>query len=125
MTAVKHFTPAEANRTLPLVKRIVADILETGNQIRTLTANPAQGAANNEYETRKLVAELESLMRELEQLGCQYKDWNFKVGLVDFPAVIDGQEVLLCWRSDEPEILHYHGINEGYVGRKAIPQALV
>jgi len=125
MTAVKHFTPADANRTLPLVKRIVADILETGSKIRNLTANPSKVAASNEFEMRKLVAELESLMRELEQLGCQYKDWNFKVGLVDFPAVIDGQEVLLCWRSDEPEIMHYHGLNEGYVGRKAIPTALV
>jgi hypothetical protein len=125
MTAVKHFTPADANRTLPLVKRIVADILETGTQIRKLTATPSKVAASNEFEMRKLVSELESLMRELEQIGCQYKDWNFKVGLVDFPAVIDGQEVLLCWRSDEPEILHYHGVNEGYVGRKAIPEALV
>ena len=125
MTAVKHFTPAEANRTLPLVKRIVEDILETGSQIRNLTANPSKVCAKNEFEMRKLVSELESLMRELDQLGCQYKDWNFKVGLVDFPAIIDDQEVLLCWRSDEPEIMHYHGLNEGYVGRKALPGALV
>ena len=125
MTASKHFTPAEANRTLPLVRKIVEDILETGTQIRNLTANPSKVCAKNEFEMRKLVSELESLMRELDQLGCQYKDWNFKVGLVDFPAVIDDQEVLLCWRSDEPEIMHYHGLNEGYVGRKALPGALV
>jgi hypothetical protein len=123
MNATKHFTRAEANRTLPLVSRIVADILETGSQIRRLTAH--REGMDSEYEIRKLVAELESLTRELEQLGCQYKDWNFAMGLVDFPALVNGEEVLLCWRSDEPEILHYHGTNEGYIGRKPIPGTLL
>ena len=125
MNATKHFTPAEANRTLPLVQRIVADILETGSQIRGLTSSKDTMFPGREVEIQKLVADLASLMRELERLGCQYKDWNFTMGLVDFPSVIGGEEVLLCWRSDEPEILHYHGLNEGYVGRKPIPEPLL
>jgi hypothetical protein len=42
------------------------------------------------------------------------------MGLVDFPAMIDGEEVLLCWRSDEPEVLYYHGLEDGFAGRKKI-----
>lgn len=116
---MKHFTVAQAQRTLPLVKRIVADILATANRLR----NP--DAKRNEAEKRKLVADLESLVKELEQVGCQYKDWDFKLGLVDFPAMIDGEEVLLCWRSDESEIRWYHSYNGGYAGRRPIPEALL
>ena len=55
------------------------------------------------------------------QLNQIYKDWNFTVGLVDFPFVIEGADVYLYWRSDEDEIKFYHSIEEGYSGRKPIP----
>jgi hypothetical protein len=64
-------------------------------------------------------------MKELEALGCFYKDWNFDLGLVDFPALIDGEEVLLCWRSDEPEVRWYHPLDGGYSGRKPIPENII
>ena len=66
---------------------------------------------------------LKELHAELEELGCEYKDWNFTIGLVDFPAIIEGREVLLCWRSDEEHITHYHGYLEGYAGRTILPAA--
>lgn len=65
---------------------------------------------------------MQALFDELEELGCFYRDWNFEKGLVDFPAIIDGQEVLLCWRSDEPELLYYHDYAAGFAGRKPIPR---
>ena len=119
MSAGKQFTVAEAQRTLPLVRRIVADILATAGCLRDPETK------RNSAETRRLVAQLESLMKELEQLGCQYKDWDFSIGLVDFPSVINGEDVLLCWRSDEPEIRWYHSYNGGYAGRRPIPADLV
>ena len=72
-----------------------------------------------------LQAQIELLMMELEDLGCFYKDWNFQIGLVDFPAVIDGKEILLCWRSDEEKLQWYHGLDDGYAGRKLIPEKLL
>jgi hypothetical protein len=60
-------------------------------------------------------------MKELEEIGCSYKDWSFELGLVDFPSIIDGKEVLLCWRSDEESVKYYHGLLEGFAGRKPIP----
>ncbi len=120
MAAGRYFTPKEANRTLPLVKRIVVDILETGGRIREMAEGLGK-AAREDPGVRKQIDALHDLFEELDALGCSYKDWSFSVGLVDFPAVIDGQEVELCWRSDEPEIAYYHG-PEGYAGRKPIPE---
>jgi hypothetical protein len=121
MNAPRHFTQAEAQKTLPLVRQIVADILAVGGRIRALKSHGDH--AHRHEELRKESARLEALLDELRQIGCQYKDWDFKMGLVDFPAVIDGKEVLLCWRSDEPEIKWYHGYMDGYAGRKPIPAA--
>ena len=111
------FTRSDAERTLPLVRQIVADVLETAKKIRKLDKD-ADGD-----ELPGLEAELEEHLRELESIGCFYKDWNFSVGLVDFPAEIDGQTVFLCWRSDERELAWYHPIEEGYRGRRPLPNA--
>ena len=122
ITEVKYFTQSEAKKTLPLVKRIVKDILEYSFQLKTISDSMGGDISGN-LEAEKLLSELNSFMKELEVIGCYYKDWSFSVGLIDFPAVIDGEEVFLCWRSDEEDILHYHGVNEGYAGRKLIPDA--
>ncbi len=119
-TSVKYFTPEEARKTLPLVKQIVRDILNKGCQIRTIV-DKLNGNIEINDELQYLIEEMEAYINELKEIGCYYKDWNFLIGLVDFPSIIDGKEVYLCWKSDEEDILYYHGINEGYAGRKIIP----
>ena len=116
----KYFTPAEAERTLPLVSRIVEDILNLGHEIRSLTTMVGEQAPDNP-QIQELMEQLQSYLTELEEVGCFYKDWNFSIGLVDFPTVIDEKEVFLCWRSDEDAIRYYHEIDAGYAGRKLIP----
>ncbi len=116
----KYFTPAEATKTLPLVKKIVEDILDTSRSMRQLLVSDEQDEQEH-HEFSVLRSRLESYMSELEELGCFFKDWNFTIGLVDFPARINDEEVLLCWRSDEPELTHYHSVQAGYMGRKRIP----
>ena len=124
MAKPRLFTPVEANRTLPLVRRIVEDILVAGRRAKALHAEHGNRATTVPDFQRQL-AEMEELMKELEGIGCSFKDYNFEIGLVDFPAVIDGQDVLLCWRSDEPEVRFYHGITAGYAGRRPIPDHLL
>ena len=114
----KIFTIEEANCRLPLVRHIVEDILSKGRKTKALGLMQSTPSVQGEREA--LIEEIEKLIRELEELGCYFKDWNFEVGLVDFPAVIDGTEVLLCWRSDEPRIEWYHGFEDGYASRKPI-----
>ena len=119
----KYFTPQQASKRLPLVKKIVNDILQKGKALRVLLEK-SKGQQLPE-ECAILQDEIEELMKELEVLGCFYKDWNFEIGLVDFPAIINDQEVLLCWRTDEKNIRWYHGIEDGYAGRKLIPENLL
>jgi hypothetical protein len=118
---VKYFSPADANKTLPLVKKIVKDILDYSFELKTIT-DSINGDIENNREAQNLISEIRGFMKELEEIGCFYKDWNFSAGLVDFPAIIDNEEVYLCWKSDEDKILYYHGINDGYRGRKLIPE---
>ena len=119
-TDLKYFTPSEAKKTLPLVKKIVKDILDTSREMR-LIADEIGSSVENDPRIRKLADNIESFMVELEEIGCFFKDWNFSIGLVDFPSIIDGKEVFLCWRSDEDDIRFYHELEAGFAGRKPIP----
>lgn len=120
-TETKIFTPAEANKTLPLVRHIIKDVLNTAREMRLL-AEDIDEHIQDDPQIKKMVAQVNSFLNELEELGCFYKDWNFTIGLVDFPSVINGQEVLLCWRSDEDSVSYYHDYESGYSGRKPIPE---
>lgn len=120
-TDVKYFSQQEAQKTLPLVRQIVRDILNNAFQIKTI-ADSLGGKFEDSEEIQQLASQVDSFMRELDEIGCSYKDWNFQIGLVDFPSIIDGEDVLLCWRSDEDAIRFYHSVEEGFAGRKSIPQ---
>ena len=117
MTAKRYFTPDEANHMLPLVRVIVRDILEKGNDLRAL-GTEGRGVSPR---FQKAMAEITAFVAELEELGCFYKDIGFQTGLVDFPALINGQEIYLCWQSDEETIVHYHRHDEGFAARRRIP----
>ena len=120
----KYFTPDEANRTLPLVRKIVKDILSYSYELKSIS-DSIDGDLEENSEAQKLISEIKGFMKELEEIGCFYKDWNFSIGLVDFPAIIDDEEVYLCWKSDEEKIIYYHGINDGFRGRKLIPEYVI
>jgi hypothetical protein len=121
MIETKYFTPAEARKTLPLVRKIVKDILDTTREMRLL-ADDLNGKVEEDPQIQKLAHDVNGFMNELEEIGCFYKDWNFTIGLVDFPAIIDGNEVMLCWKSDEDDIRYYHDMGAGFAGRKLIPR---
>jgi hypothetical protein len=116
----KYFTPAEAKKTLPLVKLIVKDIIDSARDMRLL-AEELENNAEKDPRVIKFMDDINRYLKEIEDLGCFYKDWNFSIGLVDFPSVIHDKEVLLCWRSDEDDITYYHEPDAGYQGRKPIP----
>lgn len=123
------FTREEAVRTLPLVRRIVEDILKTAERLRSLNG-PERGLRREDEGKTKVSRDrsaLEAALREhfseLAEIGCFYKDWSFSTGLVDFPSELNGEIVFLCWRSDEPELAWYHPVEEGYRGRRPLPGA--
>ena len=122
----KTFTPEEANKTLPLVRRIVEDIARTSREwnaarekrLDVLQEGRADRARELESQAEELCFQIEDYVRELEQLGCISKDPLR--GLVDFPARLGGRTVFLCWRLGEAEVLHWHELDAGYRGRQPL-----
>jgi len=122
----KYFTLAEALRALPLVKRIAADVQSTQAQRLRLHAELSAGLSQlssvqqdrlqNDFE--HATDRLESLIEELAKIGVQLKDPSR--ALLDFPALCEGREVLLCWKADEETITHWHEVEGGFAGRKSV-----
>lgn len=64
--------------------------------------------------------QLQDLINEVQEYGCVVKDLD--IGLLDFPTTFHGREVYLCWKLGEPAIEYWHGVDEGFAGRKEIDQ---
>ena len=124
MMIEKFFTPKEANQILPDIKKIVDEILLKANEARILMTTP-DPLNERQGKLQELDAQIKALMGQLEDMGCHYKDWNFEIGLVDFPAIIHGQEALLCWRSDELQVEWFHGYDDGFAGRRPVTRELI
>ncbi len=122
----RFFSFEEANRTLPLVRRIVRDIVDRHQELAPAVARyrgliPAD---REQEDGRRLRAEIEeaaaaidALVEELHELGCRFKGFD---GLVDWYSYYAGRPVFLCWKLDEPEIAFWHQLDAGYVGRQPI-----
>ena len=80
---------------------------------------PDRRAAELEHEALALAAEIAGYERELAQLGVRCTDHG--AGLVDFPAVLDGRPVELCWRLGEPAVQYWHEIGAGSASRRPLP----
>jgi hypothetical protein len=127
------FTVDQANRTLPLVSRIVEDIVDVHTRWRErileldLLASTARAEepdprlAELEREVQGLAREIESFERELGELGISLKDR--RLGLVDFPSEMDGRRVWLCWCLGEPSIQYWHEVDAGFSGRQPLVPA--
>ena len=63
---------------------------------------------------------LRETISEVQEFGCVIKD--LEIGLLDFPTLFRGREVYLCWKLGEPCISYWHGVDEGFAGRKEIDQ---
>jgi hypothetical protein len=79
--------------------------------------------AKRKAEREKAIQRVKDAMAEIDAMGVQVKDLD--IGLLDFPCEVDGQIVLLCWKLGEQGIAHWHGVSEGFAGRKPIDQRIV
>ena len=125
---MKTFTIDQANRALPLVRRIVQDIVdeyarwqEMVKRLDVMTAAATRDAAAVDRLQRDIQSAARSIdeyVRELTQLGVEMK--GFDVGLVDFPGEMGGRPVYLCWRLGESSVAHWHERDAGYAGRRPL-----
>jgi len=127
------FTPAEANSALTEVRPVAERLVAVRKRMRELertqrdlvTAIGGNGGGYAAGDLNEAQTELVGLadaavacVDRLDELGVQVKDLD--TGLLDFPALRDGEDVELCWQVGEDAVAHWHGIGEGFAGRKPI-----
>lgn len=78
--------------------------------------------ARRKAERAKAEQRIKDALAEIDSTGVQVKDLG--IGLLDFPCEVDGQTILLCWKLGEKAITHWHGMQEGFAGRKPIDQRI-
>src|SRR5579859_6012803 len=133
---VTIFTVEKANRALPLVRRIVSDVVKDHPEWRDLVARyeliaagarPERGESAEmkqlQGEIDRIAARINGYQAELEQIGCVLKD--FGQGLVDFYGAYEGRIVCLCWRQGEEAVTHWHELDAGFQGRQDITPAFL
>lgn len=134
MSEMRIFTLDEAERTLPLLRRILTDLrqeYETWREALSAYEILAGGSRADNGETGELLkareavsnaaARINAFLSELESIGCLFK--GFEAGLVDFYALREDRLVFLCWRLGEEHITHWHEVDAGFAGRQPIDAA--
>ena len=131
--AERWFTIEEAQAALEEVRPLAEELVERNGALRAamqrqseittrIAGNggglPPQALADVQQTAAKEAAALSRCLERIQVLGVQVMD--LERGLVDFPAVIDGREVYLCWLLDEPTVTHWHGIEAGFAGRRPL-----
>jgi hypothetical protein len=136
MSNMQFFTPDEANGTLAAVRPLVERLVEERRsyvalgaeleEVQMLVAgnggslDPGRVGELQEAVARA-AAGLAAIVGQINELGVQVKDLDR--GLVDFPArhPENGDTVLLCWELGEPDVSYWHGLEDGFAGRKPLP----
>ncbi len=133
----KGFTIREANQTLPLVRIIVEDIVVLSreiNETRERLAYLTEGRPNDDNEYSKELHAIEESNNQksavLDQFFGEIVSINAiptsaNEGYVDFPATRKGQQVCLCWRQGEDEVMHWHNADEECSKRRPVDLALI
>jgi len=78
--------------------------------------------ARRKAEREKAIQRVKDALAEIDATGVQVKDLD--IGLLDFPCEVEGRTVLLCWKLGEKSITHWHGVSEGFAGRKPIDERI-
>ena len=132
--ASKYFSRHEAEQLLPLIKEFLkvaqehkqtvdaaqVELTKAASRIMVLGGScpPYSDLVKKKTERDQASAEIDEAISKIQETGCLVKDID--EGLVDFPSMIEGQEAYLCWKLGERRIEYWHGLEEGFAGRKRI-----
>jgi hypothetical protein len=121
----KHYTREEARALLPQVRewlrriaQLHADLERLEERLSGLMSPGCDLGGDLVNQWVKTLAGLEEVLVEFQRREIQVKD--VARGLVDFPAIIGGKEVFLCWEQDEEDIEFWHELDAGYAGRERL-----
>jgi hypothetical protein len=139
MAKQKTFTFEQATKLLPVLRALLKRAME-GKQLIEAVENELQdlrhrillsgglsvdipAVAHRRAERDKALQEIKDALAEIEAIGVQVKDLD--IGLLDFPCVVEDEIVLLCWKYGEEKIGFWHGLEEGFRGRKPIDERIL
>ena len=129
----KYYSVDEANRSLPLVRAIVEDIVRQSRLVDGLQQRLrrvlrerrrpsddlySEELAQTQNELEIEEEKLQNYVGELRNLGVELK--SDETGLCDFRSMMNGREVYLCWRLGEPQVMFWHELDAGFAGRQAL-----
>jgi len=131
----KLFTVNEANTLLPVLESLLKQAMEGKGTMETIDKElevlkhkiflsggmrvDIIGVSRRKDEREKAIQRIKDAVAEIHSTGVQVKDLD--LGLLDFPHMVDGETVLLCWKlGEELRVQHWHGLEEGFAGRKPI-----
>lgn len=132
--ADKYFELNEAQQLLPVIGPYLEQAREQKQRVDGLNDDLAHAAArimvlggsippHNELSQKKterdeFASQIQETVSKILETGCLVKDLD--EGLVDFPSLQNGEEIYLCWKLGEKRIEFWHGIEEGFAGRKPL-----
>ena len=138
MSKQKLFTLEQAQMQLPVLKSLLKKAMDGKKTIQDVDEEMQNlhhrvflsgglfvnvlHMARRRAERDKALQEVKDAMAEIDSIGVQVKDLD--IGLLDFPCQVDDDIVLLCWKYDEEKIEFWHGMEEGFAGRKPIDQRI-
>lgn len=135
----KYFTRDEAERIVPQVEALLVEALHLKEQyaeadaflkntVREITMRGGMSVDTDrmlgtQRQRDSAATRLQVVMESIQNHGCLVKDLD--TGLLDFPTLLDGREVYLCWQLGETRIEYWHGVDEGFRGRKPIDEVFL
>ncbi len=130
----KTFTLSEAQTLVPVLESLLrraqaaaARAVELEREMQALSQRiflfggmhvNVQQAARRRAERERSGQEAKDTLEEIDAIGVRVQD--FEAGLLDFPCVVDGRMVLLCWKLGEAAITHWHAEEDGFAGRRPV-----
>jgi hypothetical protein len=121
----RHFSREEADALLPQLTALLSQLQEAKDELTDTEAHealseaaPANGGGEQGRQVGTAFLEVRRLLETVERAGIVLRDIDR--GLVDFPALMDGREVYLCWELGEDEVAYWHELEGGYGGREPL-----
>jgi hypothetical protein len=134
----RTFTLEESQMLLPVLESLLRSAIDGKKLIEEVEAEMQElshriflnggthvdvvAVARRKAERAKAEQRAKDALAEIDSIGVQVKDLD--IGLLDFPCEVEGKTVLLCWKMGEKSITHWHGMDEGFAGRKLIDERI-
>jgi hypothetical protein len=116
----------EANARIPQVRELLTQLRDERDALIRLRDRSQEPDADEE-ERRRIHLRMQGIVDQMQAAVVRIDDWSItlrdiQTGLIDFPALVNGRQVCLCWRLGEDEVEWWHELADGFAGRKHLTE---